>query len=217
MKKVKVIIFIAALVIGVMVAKVFGAVLGFGFPTVSFFKGVKGSGVTKIEKREVAGFKKIEVSGAIEVEITAQKDFSVEVEADDNLLEYVKTEVEGETLKIYTKSRIWKQNKIRVVIAMPELTETEVSGTVTNASGAPVKDVELMFQPVAGTARQATFILKADGKFTGTMTTGKYTYFFNEMSGKAAAFNAIPTDFKRGSQERTIEVKAGQPIDLKVQ
>ena len=95
--------------------------------------------------------------------------------------------------------------------------EVEVSGTVTNASGSPLKDVELMFQPIAGTARQATFTLKADGKFTGTMTTGKYTYFFNELNGKAAAFNAIPADFKRGSQERTIEVRAGQPIDLKVQ
>ncbi len=128
MKKVKVIIFIVALVIGVLIAKSFGAVLGFTLPNISFFKSIKGSGVTKVEKRDVAGFKKIEVSGAIEVEITAQKDFSVDVEADDNLLEYVKTEVDGDTLKIYTKSRIWKSNKIRVVISMPELTETVVSG-----------------------------------------------------------------------------------------
>lgn len=130
MRKVKVIIFIVALVVGVLIAKTFGAVLGFSLPNVSFnvFNKIKGSGVTKVEKREVSGFKKIEVSGAIEVEVTAQKDFSVDVEADDNLLEYVKTEVDGETLKIYTKSRIWKHNKIRVTISMPELTETEVSG-----------------------------------------------------------------------------------------
>lgn len=128
MRKVKVIIFIAALVIGVLIAKSFGAVLGFSLPNISFFKSVKGSGVTKVEKRDLAGFKKIDVSGAIEVEITSQKDFSVDVEADDNLLEYVKTEVDGETLKIYTEKRISTRNKIRVVIAMPELTEAEVSG-----------------------------------------------------------------------------------------
>ena len=95
-------------------------------------------------------------------------------------------------------------------------TETEVSGTVTNASGAPVKDVELMFQPVAGTARQANFVLKADGKFAGTMTTGKYTYSFQELPGKASAFNAIPNDYKRGTQDRVVEVAAGQPLDIKV-
>lgn len=128
MKKVKVIIFIVALVIGLMFANIFGAFLGFGLPGFTVFSCAKGSGVTKIEKREVAGFKKVDVSGAIEVEVIAQKDFGVEVEADDNLLEYVKTEVDGETLKIYTKSRIWKHNKIRVVISMPELTGAEVSG-----------------------------------------------------------------------------------------
>lgn len=130
MKKVKVIIFIVALVVGLMFAKVFGAVLGFSAPTFSFnfFSGVRGSGVTKVENRNVSGFKKIEVSGTIELEVTAQNDFSVNVEADDNLLELIKTEVDGDTLKIYTEKRISTRNKIHVVIAMPELTEAEVSG-----------------------------------------------------------------------------------------
>jgi hypothetical protein len=96
-------------------------------------------------------------------------------------------------------------------------TEVDATGTVTNTSGAPVKDVELQFQATGGTARQATFKLGADGKFSGKMTTGKYTYFFNELQGKAAAFNAIPAGFRQGSMDRQIEVKAGQPIDIKVQ
>ena len=36
-------------------------------------------------------------------------------------------------------------------------TEVDVTGTVTGASGAPLKDVELQFQATGGTARQATF------------------------------------------------------------
>jgi Putative auto-transporter adhesin, head GIN domain len=128
MKKVKIAIFIVALIIGLAFAKVFGAVLGFGFPTVSIFSGVKGSGIIKTEKREVTGFKQIDVSGAIEVEINAQNDFSVNVETDDNLLEYVKTEVSGETLKIYTKGISFRRSKVKVFISMPELTGTEVSG-----------------------------------------------------------------------------------------
>jgi len=96
-------------------------------------------------------------------------------------------------------------------------TEVEATGTVTNASGAPVKDVELQFQATGGTGRQATFTLKADGKFAGTMTAGKYTYFFNELQGKAAAYGAIPQAFRQGSMDRQIEVTAGKPIDIKVQ
>lgn len=130
MRKVKVIIFIVALIIGLTFAKVFGAVLGFGLPTVSFniFSGIKGSGVTKIEKRELSNFKKIDTSGIINLEVTAQKDFDVNVETDDNLLEYVVTEVKGDTLKIYTKQNISPRNKIRVVVAMPDLTGVDVSG-----------------------------------------------------------------------------------------
>lgn len=130
MKKIKVAIFIVALVVGLIFAKVFGAVLGFSFPTVSFraFSGIKGSGVSKVEKRELSGFKKIDVSGIINLEVTAQKDFSVDVETDDNLLEHVVTEVSGDTLKLYTKKNISPSNKIRVVVAMPELVDLDISG-----------------------------------------------------------------------------------------
>lgn len=136
MKKVKVIVFIVALIIGLMFAKVFGFSLGFKLPSMNCFSGIKGSGMAKTEKRNLADFKEIEVGGIIEVEITAQKDFSVEVQADDNLLEYIETEVSGDTLKIHTNKRISPQTKIRIIISMPELTGLEVSGvsktTATN-------------------------------------------------------------------------------------
>jgi Putative auto-transporter adhesin, head GIN domain len=111
-------------------AKAFGAVLGFGLPSIKFgpFTGIKGSGVAKVENREVRDFTRIEVGGAINVEVVAQKDFRVDVEADDNLLEYIQTEVKGDTLKIYTKKRISPKTKIHIVIAMPDLTGAEVSG-----------------------------------------------------------------------------------------
>ncbi len=153
MKKVKVIIFVVALIVGLMFAKVFGAVLGFSAPTFSFnlFSKVKGSGILQTEKRDLSGFKKIDVSGVIEIELTAQKDFSVVVETDDNLLEYVKTEVDGDTLKLYTKRGLSPKTKIRVVIAMPELTEAEVSG-VSKLTAVEIKTESLKLD-VSGASR----------------------------------------------------------------
>lgn len=105
--------------------------------------GVQGSGTTKSEKREIAGFKEVEASGAITLEIVAQKGFSVEVEADDNLLQYIKTEVSGDTLKVFTKDRISPKTKILVKISMPELDSLDVSGasnaTVSNVKAASLK------------------------------------------------------------------------------
>lgn len=128
MKKLKVIIFIAALVVSIAIVKVFGFSPSFNLPTFRFFSGIKGSGVVKTEKREVSGFKKIEISKAINVEVVAQKDFNVDVETDENLFEYIKTEVSGDTLKIYSVQKIRPSTKTRILIAMPELIDADISG-----------------------------------------------------------------------------------------
>lgn len=127
MKKIGIIVFISALIIGAIFANVFsfGKVSFTGF---SFNRGIKGSGNLQTEKRDISNFKAIEVGGVFKVEITAQKDFDVQIEADDNLLQYVETEVDGETLEISTTKRISTQNPIIVRIGAPDIENLEVSG-----------------------------------------------------------------------------------------
>jgi hypothetical protein len=136
MRKVKIIVFIIALIAGLMFAKMFAFSFGFHLPGVNVFSKVKGSGNIRIEKRNVSDFTNIKTGGAITVEVASQRDFSVEVEADDNLLEYIKTEVKGDTLKIYTEGSISTRTPIRVRIAMPQIESFDVSGassgTLTN-------------------------------------------------------------------------------------
>lgn len=135
MKKFSVLIFAAALIIGLIVSNIFS----FGrisdkFFNFSFnFKGIKGSGQTGTEMRQLSGFKKVEVGGVIQVEITAQKDFSVEVEADDNLLPMIKTEISGGTLKISTVRKLSTSNPIRVRISAPDIDSLDISGASTVA------------------------------------------------------------------------------------
>ena len=97
-----------------------------------------GSGNIKTEKRDVSGFTKINAGGAVTLQIDAQKEFSVEVQADDNLLSFIKTEVSGDTLKISVKDKISSKSKILVKISMPAITSLDVSG----ASGAVVSNVK---------------------------------------------------------------------------
>ena len=70
MKKIGLVIFAIALLIGVMSAMKCSN---------GNLSGVQGSGNIQNEKRDVSGFMEIEASGAITLEIVAQKDFSVEV------------------------------------------------------------------------------------------------------------------------------------------
>lgn len=139
MKKIGIIIFIAALIIGVTLANAFA----FGKTSANFFsfnfkfgRGVKGSGNIANEKRDISNFKGIDVGGVYEVEIVAQKDFSVEVEADDNLLPFIKTEVDNGILEISAEKRFNTKNPIRIKISAPNIEELEISGaSKINLSG----------------------------------------------------------------------------------
>lgn len=138
MRKVKIIVFIVALIAGLMFAKMFAFSFGFQMPSVSVFSKTKGSGNIQTEKREVSEFSSVKTGGAITVDIVAQRDFNVEVEADDNLLEHIKTEVKGDTLKIYTEGSISTRNPIRVRISMPQIESLDISG----ASGGTLTGVK---------------------------------------------------------------------------
>lgn len=130
MKKWGFLIFATALIFGVVVSSLFsfGRISG-KFTNFSLKVGsVKGSGQMGTEVRELNGFSKIDASGVFQVEIVAQKDFSVEVEADDNLLEYIKTDVRNGSLHLETERKLSTSNPIRVRISAPNIEAVESSG-----------------------------------------------------------------------------------------
>ena len=104
--------------------------------------GVQGSGTPKIESRGLVGFKKIKAENAINLSITVQKDFSVSVQTDDNLLPSVTTEVKGDTLVVFLKDKVTAKSNINVLITMPELTDLDLTGA-TICSAAEVKTDKL--------------------------------------------------------------------------
>ena len=61
---------------------------------------VRGSGDVVVEDRNVSGFDRILVTGAGRLILTQGDSESLSIETDDNLMEYIKTEVVGDTLEI---------------------------------------------------------------------------------------------------------------------
>ena len=129
MKKIGIIVFAIAIVIGV----AFSSLFSFGRLTgrvlnISFSHGIEGSGNASTETRETGEFNAVDVGGVFQVEIVAQKDFSVQVEADDNLLQYIKTEVHGDVLKIEADKRLNSKTPIRIRISAPNIEKIDASG-----------------------------------------------------------------------------------------
>jgi hypothetical protein len=89
---------------------------------------VTGSGTMKLEKRTVPAFVAVDISGAFDVEIVAQKEQSLEIEGDDNLLPLIRTEVKNGVLDISTDEGFSTKHKLRVRISVPNLDAINLSG-----------------------------------------------------------------------------------------
>lgn len=96
---------------------------------VHFGGGVAGSGVRKTEKRVVSDFKKIEVGGGFEVEVVAQqKEQTLELEGDDNILPLIETEVRNGTLYVESKKSFNTKKAIHLKISAADVQAMGISG-----------------------------------------------------------------------------------------
>jgi hypothetical protein len=89
---------------------------------------IKGSGKRELQKREVAAFTSISTEGAFTVEVTCGKDRSLEVEGDDNVLEYVTSDVSGNTLRLKNRKNYSTSEPVKFKISVPNLDGLSVNG-----------------------------------------------------------------------------------------
>jgi hypothetical protein len=127
------------------------------FPTACRYHGgpdVKGSGVRQTQKRDVPAFTSISSEGAFDIEVVCQKEQSLEIEADDNILPLITTEVRGNVLHIKPTQNYSMEDSIVVKITVPNLEGIDASGAgkfevtgmkndkfALDVSGAPVINV----------------------------------------------------------------------------
>ncbi|TRX35810.1 DUF2807 domain-containing protein [Flavobacterium sp. ZT3R18] len=82
-------------------------------------KRVKGNGKTITEKRTTAGYDEINVSGFFDVVLVSGKEGAITIQGEENLLPYVKVEVEGNVLKIHTEKNISISTNKGIVLTVP--------------------------------------------------------------------------------------------------
>jgi hypothetical protein len=120
---------------------------------------LKGSGKRVSQKREVSPFTSISTEGAFTIEVVCQKDVSLEIEGDDNILDAVSAEVSNNVLRLRNTKDYSVSEPVAFKITVPKLDGLTVSGAgkidikgINNdrfeidAAGAPVINV-------AGTAK----------------------------------------------------------------
>ncbi len=95
------------------------------------YETIEGNGNLKKETRSASGYSAVSSAGAFDVDISYGNSSSITIEADENLLPYLETVVEGNELKLRTKKgyNLKTKNKMRVTVSLTKLTALKVAGS----------------------------------------------------------------------------------------
>lgn len=92
---------------------------------------IHGNGNETTESRNIGSFKRIQLMGSMDVEIKKGTERSIEVRAEENLLPYIETRLDGNTLLVKFKDdvNVDADKDIVVKVTTPVLTEASVMGS----------------------------------------------------------------------------------------
>jgi hypothetical protein len=113
--------------------------------------GVTGNGNIRTEKRNTPNFNAVKTSGSIDIDISSGDAYSVSVEDDDNILQYVVTDVHDGTLNVHYKDGYSIiSDHAKVYVTAPSLDKLSVSGSGNIATQGMLKNSRQIEMNVSG-------------------------------------------------------------------
>lgn len=98
---------------------------------------IKGSGTKATETRTLGSFTKVSLEGAMDVYVSQGANESVRIEADDNILKVITTEISGGELEISTSESISPVTPIKVWVTAKSLEGLSMAGSGTMVTETP--------------------------------------------------------------------------------
>ena len=96
---------------------------------------IVGSGISIQEQRIYTDFNEVEVNGNYTITFTSDSNYSVLISGDDNVLPFINSYVDGNTLKIKNDENVQIRNaSIEIDISLPDLTHFVSQGNVIVSS-----------------------------------------------------------------------------------
>lgn len=92
---------------------------------------ISGSGKMATENRPVGTFSTVDCAISCTIDVKKGDATSVELSVDDNLLPLIKTEVQGDKLRVYSDRNLAPSDGARIVITTPSLSGFAAAGAVT--------------------------------------------------------------------------------------
>lgn len=132
---------------------------------------VRGNGNLNSQNRNVGSFSGIRMAGSMDVILSSGTSYAVKVEADENLLNYILTEREGDALVIRTRNGYNLQPRagMKVYVTAPSLNNIDVSGSGSVSSSEKLAAANRLHIRVSGSGDVK---LDVDAPEVSTETSG---------------------------------------------
>jgi hypothetical protein len=170
------------------------------------FHSVSGKGPVKTEVRDVSGFHAVESNIAGDIEVSVADNYYVEVQAQENLLPILKTELDGGTLKIYFEESVSYSGTLKIRISAPAFDRFSLGGSGKMSVLTPIK-AEKMRLEVAGSGDIFLQQVEFDQVFSSIAGSGSVT-----LDGKA---NRMESDIAGSGDVHAKKLTANQ-LDVEI-
>jgi Putative auto-transporter adhesin, head GIN domain len=189
-------------------------------------KRVTGNGNVTTQQRNITDFNAVEVHGSFTVYVSQGADYAVRIEAEENLMEYIVVEKDGDELEVGFKhnTRIRTNRPVNVYVTAPSYTGLAVSGSgnlisQTKLTSSSQLDIDISGSGDANLEVDAPTVT-AEISGSGTAILKGMTRTFNggiAGSGELKAYNLLSekSDIEvAGSGDA--EVYASKQLDVRV-
>ncbi len=145
---------------------------------------VDGNGNETTENRQLNDFKSVASSGPTDVVLTQSPDYKVQVKGDENLLRYIVTETDGNTLKIKIKQgyNLRPKKNLEVLVSAPQFTNISSDGSGNITSENTLSNSDKMTFELSGSGNVEA---KIDAPSVESHTSGSGDISFSGKTGDA--------------------------------
>jgi hypothetical protein len=178
------------------------------------FNRIEGNRNVITEKRQIDNnFSRVKVSSGIDLYIKQGSKVSLTVEADENLHDYIMTEVNGDQLRIYVDGNIWRAKARKVYLTVTDLEELKATSGSDVYSQSILKSQDLVVSTSSGADMnieveadnvKSSSSSGSDLKITGTSKT------HSTSATSGSSINAYGLE----SKEVTAKVSSGADIGV---
>ena len=116
------------------------------------WRSVRGNGNVTTQTRNEASFNGVKTAGSFDLYVTQGETQSIRIEAEENLLKYITTEIEGGVLKVRVRRgvNLRPRKDMKVFVTAPNFKELGIAGSGNIIAESDIKSTDNMEFSIAG-------------------------------------------------------------------